>query len=73
MGSRQRGVVVPCHGRWHELQPGGQAEAIVVDLWGVGTGLFFKGSSKYYWYCFAESENKALSCRVVEYQHLVGH
>jgi len=29
---------VPCHVHWHELQPGGQAEAIVVDFGEVETG-----------------------------------
>jgi hypothetical protein len=30
---------VPCHVHWHELQPGGQAEAIVADFGEVETGL----------------------------------
>ena len=29
---RWREFAVPCHGHWHELQPGGQAEAIIVDF-----------------------------------------
>ena len=32
MDRRWRAFVVPCHDHWHELQPGGQAEAIRVDF-----------------------------------------
>jgi hypothetical protein len=32
MDRRWRECVVPCHDHWHELQPGGQAEAIVIDF-----------------------------------------
>ena len=37
---RWREFAVPCHGHWHELQPGGQAEAIDVlylDIQGFTT------------------------------------
>jgi hypothetical protein len=40
MDRRWREFVVPCHDHWHELQPGGQAEAIVVDFGEVETGFF---------------------------------
>jgi hypothetical protein len=32
MDTRWKEFVVPCHGHWLELQPGGQGEAIVVDF-----------------------------------------
>ena len=39
MDRRWREFAVPCHGHWYELQPGGQAEAIVVDFGEVATGF----------------------------------
>lgn len=39
MDRRWREFVVPCHDHWHELQPGGQAEAIAVDFGDVETGF----------------------------------
>ena len=38
MDRRWREFAVPCHNHRHELQPGGQAEAIVVDFGDVETG-----------------------------------
>ena len=40
MDRRWREFVVPCHDHWHELQPGGQAKAIVVNFGEFETGFF---------------------------------
>ena len=40
MDRRWREFAVLCDGRWHELQPGGQAGAIAIDFVDVETGFF---------------------------------
>ena len=46
MERRWREFAVPCHGRWHELQPGGQAEAIAVDFVDVETGFVLEAGGR---------------------------
>jgi hypothetical protein len=58
MERRWRECAVPRHDHWHELQPGGQAEVIVVDFEGGRDRIFSRGRWKY---CFAESANESLS------------